>query len=196
MKGLGAFEGWFSDNINIADILLACPDLHIRGVEPVGSHVCSVVEGKSEYGSYAVWTDPGTRCYPRKISVHKSPDDLFLGKKLKDWHILPGHVISTAQVVSFQMEMDNAEFEKTEEVLLPKRCRVIVTMLFSDGSHFIRTYDTRCTKVDLHPEVDRYAFIPLLEEGATLPNQQDLQKPYRWHGGKPVPKPAMPSTAD
>ena len=38
------------------------------------------------------------------------------------------------------------------------------------------------------PEVDRYAFVPLLEDGATLPNQQDLQKPFRWHGGKPVPK--------
>ena len=135
MKGLGAFEGWFSDNINIADIFLACPDLHIRGVEPIGTHVCSVVEGKSQT---ALTPFGSTQAFviTREISVQKSPDDLFLGKKLKDWHFLPGHTLSTAQVVSFQIEMDNAEFEKTEDVLLPEKCRVIATMMFSDGSHF------------------------------------------------------------
>ena len=118
----------------------------MRGVEPIDTHNCTVLEGKSDFGSYAVWIDPVTRYFPRKISVQKSPNDLFLGKKLKDWHFLPGHTISTAQVVSFQIVMDGAEFEKTEDVLLPKRCRVVATMLFSDGSHFIRIYDTHCTE--------------------------------------------------
>jgi hypothetical protein len=84
------------------------------------------------------------------------------------------------------------EFVQVEQMLLPKKCRMVDKMLFDDGNHLIRHYEGECTKIDLHPVLDRGAFVPLLENGATLANQQNLQHPYRWRGGKPVPKDALP----
>ena len=46
-------------------------------------------------------------------------------------------------------------------------------------------YRTRCL---LHPSFEAAAFTHQLQEGATLANQSDLSRPYRWKDGAPVPK--------
>ena len=191
LYGVEAFDGYAcGDPKRLPELMLALPTLHLLADEKVSGHDCKVVEATSaDYGKYTLYLDPSNDWLPRRIVNEKLSDNLSDGRKLKDWPFVTRGRHEVSPAVRVKGEYGNPETVKVDRWTMPNRCEYTETWEFQNGERCIKAYTCTVTKVDLHPSFDSaMAFVPQLQEGATLANQSDHSRPYRWKGGVPVPK--------
>jgi peroxiredoxin len=184
-----ALEGWLFDPEPVTAILRECADLRITDqAEPLDSHACVVVTGTSKYGKYTLWCDPQLGYLPRRVSLTKTGSDVT-GRTTFDKLQLAspsGNGFEAPQ--RMQVTADSMTFQTIEGVTLPLSCRTVTRYEFADGNWHERRVLVKREKIDLHPDLNKPdLFQPDLPDGTILSNQEDLNGPYEWRDGKPVP---------
>lgn len=191
LYGIEAFDGYASsDPAHVPDLILTSPTLHLRADERVSGHDCKVIEATSdEYGKYTLWLDPSLDYLPRRIVNDKTAQDVYCGRKLKDWKFVPRGMREAVPVLHVLYALEDADLTQVDGWMMPTQCKFTETMEFQNGRRSVKAYSCTVKKMDLHPSLDpKVAFVPQLREGAILANQTDRTQPYRWKDGKPVPK--------
>lgn len=188
-----ALEGYIIDPEPVVEICRRATTRSVRGQpELVDGHPCWVLDTSSKLGRCSVWFDPEVGFWAKKIVLDKGADDMCGGERVGSWSFIPDSGQGTVTAKRFTYTVDGMKFERFGEILLPTACRVTVRREFSDGSWNVARTDCTREKIDLKPDFKALeaagAFAPELAEGAVLANQENLQLPYVWRGGKPVPR--------
>jgi len=186
----GALEGWLADPEPNSDVLRHSAAADARVLDPLESvdgAQCVVLTGSSKYGSTTFWCDPKLRYLARKIVIAKSEHDLIGKARVGDLRLrAPGAGLMAPSRITFTA--DSIKFETVGAVTLPMSCHVAERYDFPGGIWYAREATITREDVDLHPDLSKPGLlVPDLPDGTRLSNQENLQIPYEWRAGKPVP---------
>ena len=190
MSFADALEGRLADPEPLTEILRHSADTRISDAGSlIEGQPCLGVTGQSRYGTCTLYCDPKMGYLPRKIVVVKTGGDRYASRRVADTRFVApsGRAMAPSKVTFTAGSM---EFRRFGNVVLPVACHVSQRYDFSDGSWHIREMAVTREDVDLRPDLQNRPglFEPDIPEGTPLANQDNLQLPYEWHGGKPVPR--------
>jgi hypothetical protein len=184
---------FYGDRKPIGQILEEAQSIRLRSeVESIKGADCYVIDADTPYGGYTIWIDPEHGYNIARAQMHKSDNDIFNGKPMREHNPAMKHKeggrrepIGKLKEVSFSL--DNVEFEKIGDVWVPVEGDFEHRINYGDKRiMIIRTHHKR-THVDLAPDFEAVnAFVPELPDGTRVFVEGMEGIKYRWQDGKPV----------
>ncbi|UCE07318.1 MAG: hypothetical protein JSW07_04605 [bacterium] len=179
------------EDVSLSGILQNAASLQLRdSMDVVDGHKVYVVEADTLYGKYVVWLDPMYGYMPRRITIHKTGNDLHNGKPLNS---PPPKLITQRPyyphepLQEYSVIVDSIEIEKTENRFLLTACHVTRTRTYNSGKIVIFDSHIKRTNTDLNPDFEKLgAFIMDAPDGTRVFHTEFMDIPFEWRGGKVV----------
>jgi len=136
--------------------ILRAPDANVtvrREMEEVDGHQTYVLEYQGKEGRIIFWLDPNAAYHPRRLTVHKSGDDLFEGVPLTTFRFqIPG--LEGKKLKEVTEVFDSLKIENVNGVFMITGGKMTYTELFDDGHKTSVVCVFRFFDIDLNPNFD------------------------------------------
>ena len=160
----------FSDSKRIDAVLRQADSVSVRDeLEQIGPVSCYVIDAKAKSGNYTVWLDPEHGYNIAKADVRVVPNDLYLGKRLKNNE-------------SESLSIKNVLFRKIKGPWIPMEADSYSTSNRQDGPTVHATIHHKITQIILNPNHEVLSsFVPEMENGTNV--HLDSGAEYTWQDG-------------
>ncbi len=162
----------------IADLMSTCGDLHLVGQEMLDGTSCSIVEARTDYGTYTVWIAPEKGYNALRYSVRKSGHDILRD----DVHIDDQGITEYIEVV------DAIEVQLIDGVFVPVSGQLTGRIKTDTGTETSDRMTAVRSEIRLHPDFQALrAFEVRFPEGTTVTHRDIPGLEFRWTQGRFVP---------